>query len=41
MENERFVETRRSSFFVDYLDDQIVTEDHFFPSFASINHYFC
>jgi len=29
MEKERFVETGRSSFFGDYLYDQIVPEDHF------------
>lgn len=29
MEKERFVETGRSSFFSDYLYDQIVSEDHF------------
>jgi len=29
MEKERFVETVKSSFFGDYLYDQIVPEDHF------------
>ena len=29
MEKERFVETGKSSFFGDYLYDQIVPEDHF------------
>lgn len=30
MEKERFVETGKSSFFGDYLYEQIVPEDHFF-----------
>ena len=30
MEKEHFVETGRSSFFGDYLYDQIVPENHFF-----------
>jgi len=36
MEKEHFVETGSSSFFGDYLYDQIVSEDHFYVNSNNI-----